>query len=240
MIENNELVTFNPQSPLLGYLRGKGLVIPEILPMKQILLFLKDIISSERLYDPKNAAIILCDSDLTIALGMPALHLTEIRSAIEKQVTARHYAQELSARWRRQLRALLSVRSVVPQIAVVAPGNTAVSAAAAKVPDAAAAAKVPDAAAAGRRLCSITDGLREVFMDVDGYVFKDRYTYSEITAMLSRYIVMNRERFFDERNIKICMVRDDKLGRLFDVTAFHRNQVVGLLQAHIFISESEE
>ena len=40
---------------------------------------LKVILRSEKLYDPKNPSIIMCDSDLEIALNMKNLHVTELR-----------------------------------------------------------------------------------------------------------------------------------------------------------------
>ena len=48
---------------------------------------LKVILRSEKLYDPKNPSIIMCDSDLEIALNMKDLHVTEIRDQILKQLT---------------------------------------------------------------------------------------------------------------------------------------------------------
>ena len=37
------------------------------------------IIKCEKLFDPKNPAIVLCDEDLEMALNMKACHVTEIR-----------------------------------------------------------------------------------------------------------------------------------------------------------------
>ncbi len=51
----------------------------------QVLQLLKDIISEERLYDDRNASIVLADQDLEIALDVRALHLTEIRLERERE-----------------------------------------------------------------------------------------------------------------------------------------------------------
>ncbi len=51
----------------------------------QVLQLLKDIISEERLYDDRNASIVLADQDLEIALDVRALHLTEIRLERERR-----------------------------------------------------------------------------------------------------------------------------------------------------------
>ena len=48
----------------------------------QVLKILKDVIISEKLYDPKNPAIILCDDDLELALNQKALHVSQLNAAI--------------------------------------------------------------------------------------------------------------------------------------------------------------
>ena len=54
--------------------------------LMEILEDLKVIVRSEKLYDPKNPSIIMCDPDLEIALNMKDLHVTEIRDQILKQL----------------------------------------------------------------------------------------------------------------------------------------------------------
>ena len=53
----------------------------------EILGKLKIILRSEKLYDPLNPSIIMCDSDLEYALNMKDLHVIEIRKQILKQLT---------------------------------------------------------------------------------------------------------------------------------------------------------
>ena len=48
----------------------------------QVLKILKDVIISEKLYDPKNPAIILCNDDLELALDQRALHVSQLNAAI--------------------------------------------------------------------------------------------------------------------------------------------------------------
>ena len=56
------------------------------------------------------------------------------------------------------------------------------------------------------------------------------FTYKEVTSYLSQYILDNKDRFFDDRNIKIAHVEQDILGIAFNVKAFHRTQVTTLLR----------
>ena len=51
--------------------------------------------------------------------------------------------------------------------------------------------------------------------------------------MLSKYILMNKQKFFDTRNITLAMVQDDLLGQAFGVRGFHRSQVNGLLMKQL-------
>lgn len=51
------------------------------------------------------------------------------------------------------------------------------------------------------------------------------FTYREVTSYLSQYILDNKDKFFDERNIRIANVSQDPLGEAFNVKVFHRSQV---------------
>lgn len=67
------------------------------------------------------------------------------------------------------------------------------------------------------------------------------FTYREITSHLSQYIMNNKAKFFDERNIKIAHVENDPLGLAFGVKAFHRTQVQSLLRNQLipFVNTSK-
>lgn len=53
--------------------------------------------------------------------------------------------------------------------------------------------------------------------------------------MLSEYILSNKEKFFDPRNIKVALVENDPLGIAFKVKSFHRCQVTSLLRKQILL-----
>ena len=56
------------------------------------------------------------------------------------------------------------------------------------------------------------------------------FTYEEVTLLLSTYMLKHKNRFFDNRNIKLAMVKGDLLGEAFGVSAFHRCQVNNFLR----------
>ncbi len=59
------------------------------------------------------------------------------------------------------------------------------------------------------------------------------FTHDEIYSYLGRYIVYKKEQLLDPRNISLCGVKNDPLGKAFNVNAFDRCQVVRLLRQHI-------
>ena len=58
---------------------------------------------------------------------------------------------------------------------------------------------------------------------------KTIFSYKEILELLSRYICSKRETIVDPRNVKMALVENDPLGKVFKVKAFHRCQVLTLL-----------
>ena len=59
------------------------------------------------------------------------------------------------------------------------------------------------------------------------------FAYEEITKFFSLYILSKQELFFDIRNIKVALIKDDPLGNVFQVDSFHRCQVTNLLRRQI-------
>ena len=62
---------------------------------------------------------------------------------------------------------------------------------------------------------------------------KTIFSYKEILGLLSRYICSKRETIVDPRNVKMALVENDPLGKVFKVKAFHRCQVLTLLDQQL-------
>ena len=62
---------------------------------------------------------------------------------------------------------------------------------------------------------------------------KTIFSYKEILELLSRYICSKRETIVDPRNVKMALVENDPLGKVFKVKAFHRCQVLTLLDQQL-------
>ena len=60
------------------------------------------------------------------------------------------------------------------------------------------------------------------------------FEYYNISFYLSSKIyIYNKDNFIGPRNILICMVHNDPLGKAFNVKAFHRCQLTRLLQSNV-------
>ena len=80
----------------------------------------------------------------------------------------------------------------------------------------------------------LNPSLLRVFHTMEGLDrTKNIFSFRETVGLLSAYILKNREKLFDLRNIHVCLVEGDQLGEAFQVKAFHRSQVRALLQAQM-------
>lgn len=59
------------------------------------------------------------------------------------------------------------------------------------------------------------------------------FQYTELTELLSKYILSKKDLLFDGRNIRVAVVENDDLGKAFGVKAFARCQVPSLLRAQL-------
>ena len=59
------------------------------------------------------------------------------------------------------------------------------------------------------------------------------FTESDAIRVFCAYIIKKQHLIFDKRNICVALVGSDPLGPIFNVTAFHRDQSLGLLRKHL-------
>ena len=175
-----------------------------------VLSALRHVILREVLYDLNNTNVIMCSRDLEDALDMRSLHVTEIKDAVLTQM------ELLRPGW----------RPPTPPIACPPPTSSQ---------------NEGRQTNAGNRRNFNVEGrywvrlpLLKVFSKVSGVNPKQViYMYRDCTSTLSRYILDNKDKFFDIRNIKVAHVEGDLLGDAFDVKVFHRTQVTTLLRRQL-------
>ena len=83
---NNTLFKFQACSKLKSFLVKKIRVEKTYYTLVEILIILKDIIRGEGLFDDTNPSNILCSNELEEALDKKALHVTEIRDVVLKEL----------------------------------------------------------------------------------------------------------------------------------------------------------
>ena len=179
----------------------------------EILEKLKVILRSEKLYDPMNPSIIMCDPDLEYVLNMKDLHVTEIRNQILKQLTL-----VKQQNWRKNFN---TYRKEDPSFSPRASTSTTLG---------------PDKEAKYTVKPPLMELLRTECEETD----KATFTFEEVFHLLSKYLLKRRDTLFDPRNIKVARVHHDPLGRVLGgIARFHRCQAPNLLRAQLTLVENQ-
>ena len=210
----NSIFRFKPTSKLHSFVTSKTRINKSLFTLAEILTILKDAIRGEGLYDEKNPSIILCSRDLEEALNMKALHVTEIRDLVLNHLTKLESDEFLKRHCDSVTPAPAPNNPVSATQRLIQTANISTHV----VTDKKAKFTCKPKFLAVLRTLPETDKNKLVF------------TYEEATLLLSTYILKHKNRFFDNRNIKLAMVKGDLLGEAFGVSAFHRCQVNNFLR----------
>lgn len=200
---------FIKNSPLQAYLQQKkaGEYIQDTFTLEMLLTVLKVIISEEILYDIKNVAIILCDSKLETALNINGLHVKDVKKCVLKQLICLTPPQsQITTKKRKVCEEVDFPKNVNNKKLKIS--NT--------------------------EYYTLSPLFRDALLSVPFFPHNlQTFTYNEICSYLSQYITYKKEKLLDPRNIFLCVVKNDPLGKAFNVNAFDRCQVVSLLLKNI-------
>ena len=203
---------FKPDSKLREYLFMKTGVKRSYYMLVEIFEKLKVILRSEKLYDPMNPSIIMCDPDLEYVLNMKDLHVTEIRNQILKQLTL-----VKQQNWGKNFNTYRKENTFSPRAST----STTLG---------------PDKEAKYTVNPPLMELLRTECEETD----KASFTYEEVFHLLSKYLLKRRGTLFDPRNIQVARVHQDPLGRVLGgIARFHRCQVPNLLRAQLTLVENQ-
>ena len=181
----------------------------------EILLALKKMIASKKMYDPQNPTVILCDEHLEDALNVKALHVSDVRDYIIRQLPLIEEEEKTE-------NCNCQYHGVPGSYRLPSWGSAAATAVIARE------SITPNFDLEASYL--VKPGLLKVLHAVQGVNPEQRvFRYRELSALLSAYILSKKDVLFDARNIKIAMVENDDLGKAFGVKAFARCQVTSLL-----------
>jgi len=238
LLELNKMIlnlnyTFKVNAPLKNYIRLKTNSMRENYTLAELLTILKNVIADEELYDHRNHAIILCNSELEAALDLPGMHVTELRECVYRQIV------ELPEEYQNPVPVSASVSEILPQETVSEPTTSTVGA------QSTVGSEVQIIDQTVRRISNkiysntnarfeLKPDFRDVLSLVPGFEHhRTLFSYDEITALLSTYLLSRKESIFDSRHIKLALVKNDPLGKAFDVDCFHRCQVTSMLRKQI-------
>ena len=224
---NNLNYTFRVDAPLKNYIHSKTNSVREIYTLAQLLTILKNIIGDEGLYDPRNTYIILCDTAMEAAFDLPGMHVTEIREFVFRQLELlpEEYQNPVPIQQHNQ-----SVSEILPQETANEPTTSTIDS---------------EVEFIEPRICSKVYSnknarfrLKPDFYDLLSVVpsfdkTQTLFAYDEVTELLSKYILSKKDSIFDLRHVKLALVKNDPLGKVFAVDAFHRLQVTSMLRKQL-------
>ena len=208
---NSDFFIFKSNSKLKEFMVSRSENKKEEFTLKEIFYTLKETIKKEELYDPTNPEIFFCSPELEACLGMLVLHISQVKEVVMEQLIPTGRGKD-----KRNMKStpVTSREQITPRIS----------------------GHVGDLQSVKRHKINkearyeISEPLLKVLRMVPGFNQEGSiFTFGFITETLSKYILMNKHRFFDTRNISLAIVRNDPLGEAFGLQGFHRSQVIDLL-----------
>lgn len=227
----NTFFEFNPLSELRKLLINKTGVEKNYYSLYEILTILKNIIKREELFDHTNPAIVICSKELEKALNCKACHVSELRDLVMSQITKipekalrKKYAPQIhncketqtdihssnlnpevprDCQPQSQQQAKTRIKTANFSTTIWTDRNTKFT---------------------------LTPELLKVIHLVPGTdPLQTIFSYEEVTLLLSKYILLRKDKIFDSRNILLALIADDPLRDALKVKSFHRSQFKHLL-----------
>ena len=217
---SNYLYTFTRQSLLKKYLKKKGLNRKGSFTIKTILLDIRQILMNEKLFDETNPSIVMCNSELEDVFDMKALHVTQIRYVIQKHIKMKKKVKQRSVVNENENQYQNVVRKCNKIYCKEEGLNCCLS-------------EYSKEEIEKKR----KEMQQHYLIDVDllhvlnpGNLDTRHFTFYDIFALLSKYLISKRNQIFDRRNILVAIIKDDPLQSVFNVNAFSRSQVMQILK----------
>jgi len=194
------------KSPLYDFLEEWGVLQDGIASMTAVLNTVKEYIKGRHLFDPRNPGIIMCDQLLENIFDMKCLYVAQVRGPLLKHMVP-----------------------LVPQPSTPPPETKPPLLPPTPPPSPPPPPQpAPPPPLLLPEFWKVSSSLRTILgLDTEAT------TRAEIYALFSKYVLARRHTLFDKRNILICIVRNDPMGAVLGVSAFHRDQAKYLLNKHL-------
>ena len=165
------------------------------------------IIAERNLASPDSPDIIICDTQLEKLVGMPHLHLVQLREKIMSMLTLTDmgrsvlnptdgYKSIINRIFPRQLRLIRPVLPVSPQ-----------------------------------RVRWIMEDTLSILLI--GFASPQALEFDYILSLVTGYISANRNRLLHPQNLEVACIKNDRLFSIFGVSFFHKTQLRGLVRDHV-------
>lgn len=206
---------FPYKSPLKQYILSKDSLFPQLFRLDVILVWFQKLLKENIMFDTSNPAIILFKDNLCNIFNTPWCHVTEFRPLVLEHIDL------VSSKYQKMVKFLCPYKENMFEENKHKSKRKTLSKP----------TKVSTPLVDAYR---ISNNLRAVFetipnFDKDKTVFK----YKEICDYVSSYMLINRAKLLNIQNIRIAYVKDDLLGKAFQVDIFHRCQVTSLIRRQI-------
>ena len=200
---NTYRMIWKPNNQLHQYSRDLGFMKTSF-GVQELMSFIFHHLFSRKMYDPTNPLVIHLAQDLEEIIKVRALHVHQLRWYVLQQITL-HRPTEM----------ILVQPFNLPEIVTSFHGYNP-----------------QPTTNAGRFVMSAA--LRQAFMNVPIINLSSSIvTFDQACGFLSEYVLYNRSRLIDRRNIVIALVHDDPLGSVFGVNSFHRDQATYFLRKQL-------
>jgi hypothetical protein len=209
LFEHHCLFTINHNSPLKYFLTSKIYAIPEFFSFHWIATLMTEIIKKEKLFDIQNPYIILCSSELEYIFKCSAFHIKKLNNFLIQHV---HQITNLN-----QLKSSTIVKN---NIFTVKNENE----------------KLNPLSKHTFELFTLMPSFYQLLSTLPQFNSNQKiFTFQEIMNYFFQYITANKIKLFDPRNDQIAIIKNDPLGKLFKVSAFHRDQAEFFVNKYISV-----
>jgi len=208
-----------------------------VFEIKTAVYTLKNNIVLKNLFDFSNPMIIECDSSLEHALDMPSFHIAELFEILishlevagnkELPIDKLHedFFHNHSVLFCRQPCWSSSLGFCIPDWCEDARASALQ-----------ARHNLLQSPLSSEESYIVSPALLKVFQSIsDANISKDQtiFTYREANHLLSQYIMENKDRLFDLRNVRVANIEHDLLGAAFRVRTMARCQITSLFQTQL-------
>ena len=200
-----------------------------IFSLGELIILVKAYVHNWRLNDPQNTEIIICNDDLKLALGIEILHTCQVREVLLEQMY--------------KLEPQIKKISHVTDVIIKNDDNISKFFASGEHTDFLNGIIEGSVTHRNRRMppkdmhFCLSKDLHTILKttDLSGEMLgKEEFTHQEAMSLLQRYVATKK--LTTSENEDIAILRDDPLQKIFKINAFHKIQMISLLNQQLIPS----